>query len=351
MRTILLTGGTGYIGSAIALHLIKQGYQVIIFDRQEPRGFLSRACHLTPSEIYYGEEDQLLFCQGDYADSPLLSYIFDTYHVSCVIHCAASIEVGLSVRNPALFYENNLIKTFALLESMRAHAVTNIIFSSSAAVYGVPEKTPLSEEQKTSPVNPYGNTKLAIEYLLKDYANAYGIHAIAFRFFNAAGALPDYDLGERHNPETHLIPLILQAAYKGTPFTVFGKNYQTTDGTCIRDYIHIQDIACAHYLALHYMETTTGFSAFNLGSGTGHSVMQCINSISTLTKLPLKTLYLEKRTGDPAQLVADISKAYTILRWKPEHSSLEEIIESAHEFETQNKTTAVLPPHQKERTL
>lgn len=314
--TVLITGGSGYIGSATVLYMMQNGYNVVIIDKVKPKS----------------QVNNVIFIEADYADQDKLDYIFSNYKIDAVIHFAGSIEVGLSVKDPELFYDNNVAKTLKLLESMKKHKINKIVFSSSCAVYGTPKTEYLKEDHARDPISPYGRTKYIIEMILEDYAQAYGLKAIALRYFNAAGALPEFFIGEMHEPETHVIPLIFDAIYNNKQFKIFGTDYTTRDGTCIRDYLHIYDLAKAHYLAVKYLENCSGFEAFNLGTGIGHSVRELISCVENITGKKLDVIEDARRVGDPAQLVADASKANNILGWQPSMSKLKEIISSAHEF-------------------
>jgi UDP-glucose-4-epimerase GalE len=323
-QTILVTGGAGYIGSHTAWQLSQQGYHVIIVDN---------FVHNQPWNHSWAT-----VIRGDIGNQQLLEQIFTAYSVTAVMHFAAFIEVGRSVTNPAACYQNNVVNTIKLLDAMRNHQVNYFIFSSSCAVYGTPQKLPLTEDHPKSPISPYGASKLMIEQILHDYAHAYDMRFVALRYFNAAGALPEYNLGEYHEPETHVIPLLLRAAMNNISFNVFGTDHATPDGTCIRDYVHVLDIADAHIKALAYLQAENLSDCFNLGTGKGFSVQELITATEELIHTKLAVNYTEKRPGDPALLVADPSKAYTTLGWQPKHSSLKNILRSAYEFELQNKS-------------
>jgi UDP-glucose 4-epimerase len=319
MQTILIAGGAGYIGSHTAYLLAKHGFQVIIID-----SFVHQQ-QFSPSWA--------TIIRGDFADIQLLEKIFTQYQISAVMHFAAFIEVGQSVKNPLAFYENNVSKTITLLQTMLQHNVRHVIFSSSCAVYGIPEYLPLTEEHPKRPISPYGKTKLMIEEVLTDAAKAYDFKYVSLRYFNAAGALPEEELGEQHKPETHIIPLLLQAARNQSPFTVFGNDYQTKDGTAIRDYLHVLDIAQAHVLALHHLQQGNPSDYFNLGTGNGFSVKEMIETVEQLHHCSLKIIWEKRRAGDPSILVADPYKARSILQWQPRFSDIEFIIRSAMAFD------------------
>lgn len=320
---ILVTGGSGYIGSAICMQLLISNHAVIILDKKEPVGALAQ----------FINSNAAYFFKSDFAHQVTLEYIFSHYTISAVIHCAASIEVGISVKDPAEFYTNNVSKTIILLDMMLKHRINKIIFSSSCAVFGIPTTQFLSEEHTKNPISPYGRTKLIVEMILYDYAQAYGLNAVILRYFNASGAWLEYDLGERHEPETHLIPCLLNALHSKKVFTLFGNTHTTPDGTCIRDYLHIKDIARAHEDAYLYLRSGhTGIQDFNIGTGVGTSIQEIINSVENLSKTSIEIKIDRARTGDPAFLVAHPDKAHTILTWKAQYSCIEHILETAYEF-------------------
>ena len=318
-QTVLVTGGAGYIGSHTAYLLAKQGYNVVIID------------NLAQGQKW--NADWATLVKSDFADVSVLESIFDKYKPTAVMHFAAFIEVGESVKDPLRFYNNNISKTITLLDTMKKHDINKFIFSSSCAVYGNPQRLPLIETHPKNPVSPYGRNKLMIEMALEDLQKAYGMEYVSLRYFNAAGAFSEQDLGERHNPETHIIPLALRAAKNKTPFFVFGDDYPTPDGTCIRDYLHVFDIADAHCKALEYLNEGNPSDVFNLGSGKGHSVKQMLEVIEKITKTKIELKHIKRRDGDPPVLVANNSKAFDILGWKPQHSEIENIIRSAKDFE------------------
>lgn len=284
-------------------------------------------------------KDKVVFIRADFADRYVLDHIFKSCKIDAVIHFAGFLEVNKSVRDPEPFYQNNVRKTLILLSKMREYKINKFIFSSSAAIYGLPAKPNLLlEEGEKKPINPYGNTKRIIEMILEDYAKAYHLQAIALRFFNAAGALPEFDIGERHDPETHAIPLLLRAAYESRPFFIFGDDYKTKDHSCIRDYLHIYDIAEAHYLSLqHLNKGFSGYDAFNLGTGHGSSVKELITTAEKVTGIKITTHLAPRRAGDPDCLIADPAKAQSILGWEPKYSSLEHILLTAHQFHTSQR--------------
>ncbi len=317
---ILITGGAGYVGSHAAWLLAHKGYRVVVLDT------LAQSPHFPHR---WAE-----FVCGDYGDRHLLEQLFKQYTFTAVMHFGAYTVVSESVQHPLAYYDNNVSKTITLLDVMVKHNVLSLIFSSSCAVYGAPQYLPLTEEHPCSPVSPYGTTKYMIECVLADCAKAYGLNYVALRYFNAAGAQAREGLGERHAPETHSIPLLLKAAQTGKPFYIFGTDYPTKDGSCIRDYIHVQDIAQAHYKALlHLVRDKNPSDVFNIGTGSGYSVKELIAAVQQVTRKELVVVSAARRAGDPALLVADALKAMTILQWKPLCSDLATIVSSAWAFE------------------
>ena len=319
MKTVLVVGGAGYIGSHAVKALIRTGHRPVVLDN------LSR-----------GYRDAVLtddFIEGDLRDYDRLMEVFRTYSVDAVMHFAALTYVGESVEHPELYYDNNVVGGLALLRAMRASGVNTFIFSSTAAVYGEPDVIPIPEDTVLLPINPYGTTKLFYERALSDYDAAYGMRYVSLRYFNAAGCDPDGEIGERHDPETHLIPLVLQAAGgKRDSITVFGDDYPTTDGTCIRDYIHITDLIDAHLLALGHLMDGGESDVFNLGSESGHSVMEVIDVCRRVTGREITAVMGERRAGDPPVLVASSKKAKETLGWRPSHTDLDEIVRDAWNF-------------------
>lgn len=340
-QTILVTGGAGYIGSHIALLCLQKGYRVIVLDTFAHRQHVPHPFEMTslleltalcedPTDV----QKNISVINADYADKNVLAEIFQHFNITTVIHCAALIEVGESVKHPRAYYNNNVIKTCTLLETMLDHGIYNIIFSSSCAVYGTPTQPTLSEDHPTNPISPYGKNKLIVEMMLTDFAHAYNLRFVALRYFNAAGALPNSGLGEQHQPESHLIPLLLRAAHEGSPFTLFGNNYPTKDGTCVRDYVHVWDIAQAHYKALEYLNNGGSSQFFNLGTGDGFSVQEMISAVEQTCHTKITCHVASQRPGDPAFLVADPTKARELLCWQPYYSNLTNMIESANTFYT-----------------
>ena len=315
--SILVLGGAGYIGSHTALELVRAGKDVVVADSLVT-GF--RAAVPEKARFYH----------GDIRDFDFLDDLFHREKIDAVIHFAAYSLVGESVTNPLKYYDNNLYGTKVLLEAMVKNDVKKIVFSSTAATYGEPENVPILESDRTCPTNPYGETKLAMEKMFKWTAAAHGLRYVSLRYFNACGADESGTIGEAHNPESHLIPLILQVPNgKRENISIFGTDYDTPDGTCIRDYIHVTDLASAHILAVQYLENGGESDIFNLGNGVGYSVKEVIETARKVTGQAIPAVETERRAGDPARLVASSEKAKKILGWKPVHDSLEEIIASA----------------------
>ena len=314
---ILVTGGAGYIGSHTAHELIRAGYDVVVLDNLVT-GY--RAAVPEGARFY----------QGDIRDIAFLDSLFEKEKIDAIIHFAAFSLVGESVSNPLKYYENNLYGTKVLLESMVKNGISRIVFSSTAATYGEPENIPILESDRTCPTNPYGETKLAMEKMFKWTGDAHGINFVSLRYFNACGADAGGKIGEAHNPESHLIPLVLQVPNgKRASISIFGTDYDTPDGTCIRDYIHVTDLAAAHILAVKYLLDGGKSDVFNLGNGVGYSVREVIEMARRVTGHPIPATETPRRAGDPARLVASSEKARRVLGWNPTHASLEEIIESA----------------------
>lgn len=314
--TILITGGAGYIGSHTAYCMVQQGYNVVIIDK-----------------LVHGQQWHHPWARcivADFADTQVLDTIFQENNVQAVMHFAAYAQVGQSVTDPLMYYDNNVSKTVRLVEKMLEHGVKKIIFSSSCAVYGIPQTLPLTEDHPCTPINPYGATKHMIERVLEDCRSAYDLQYVSLRYFNAAGGLPELGLSEQHVPETHLIPLLFQAAATNKPFALFGVDHDTFDGSCIRDFLHVVDIAQAHSLALTHLNNELPSDIFNLGTGTGFSVKQVIAAAEQVCKTKIPVVYAQKRPGDPAILVANASRARDMLGWKPTCSSLEFILQSAY---------------------
>lgn len=330
--SVLVVGGAGYIGSHMVKMLGAAGYNVTTFDN-----------------LSTGHRDTVLagsFIQGDLLNPDDLDRLFKNQQFDVVMHFAALCYVGESVKEPLEYYKNNVTGTVNLLEAMKSAGADKLVFSSSCATYGIPDKIPITEDEPQNPINPYGQTKLMVERILKDTAEAYNINSIALRYFNAAGCDPDGMLCERHDPETHLIPLVLLEAkriLKGgepedTTLCVFGDDFDTPDGTCIRDYIHVQDLCTAHMSAMEYLlkEKAAGFEAFNLGNGQGHSVRQVIDACSAVTGINITYRIAGRRFGDPARLVGGAGKAKSVLGWEQRFDRLETIIETAWQYAKKN---------------
>lgn len=316
---ILVTGGAGYIGSHTVAELLAKGEEVVVVDN-----------------LQTGHRQAVLggtFYQADIRDSEALSEIFKKHEIEAVIHFAANSLVGESVEKPLAYYDNNVYGSQKLMETMIQHGVKKIVFSSTAAVYGEPERVPIDEHDRTNPTNPYGDTKLAMEKMFRWGDAAYGLKSISLRYFNAAGAHPDGLIGEDHHPETHLIPVILQVPLGKREFiSVFGDDYPTEDGTCIRDYIHVMDLANAHYLALQRLREKEESGVYNLGNGQGFSVRQVIDVARRVTGHPIPDRVSPRRPGDPAVLVASSERAQKELGWKPQYADLEKIVDNAWQW-------------------
>lgn len=317
---VLVVGGAGYIGSHMVKMLHAAGHEVMTYDN-----------------LSAGYRDAVIagdFVQGDLADLAGLNAVFESFYPESVMHFASSIQVGESVLHPGQYYRNNFSNTLNLLDVMMRHSVRRLIFSSTAAVFGEPDYIPIDERHPRRPMNPYGCSKWMVEQALEDYRQAYGLEYVGLRYFNAAGADPDCELGERHEPETHLIPLILQSASgRRSGIRVFGRDYETPDGTCIRDYIHIVDLCSAHLRALHYLTAGNKSGCFNLGNGAGFSVQQVIDTVESVTGIKIKVSDAPRREGDPAILVADATLARVELEWRPVFTDLETIVVHAWAWE------------------
>ena len=316
---ILVTGGAGYIGSHCNKELFRAGYETLIVDN-----------------LIFGHRDFLKwgeFEKVDLRDLNGIKDIFDRYPIETVMHFAAFTNVNESVKNPQMYYLNNLLNTLNLLQVMLEFQVKKFVFSSTCATYGNPLEIPLTEDHPQNPINPYGKGKFTVEQILKDYSSAYDLRYVSLRYFNAAGADPEGELGERHHPETHLIPLILDAALgRRKDVKIFGTDYDTPDGTCIRDYIHVTDLADAHLKALKYLETGGKSQVFNLGNGNGFSVKEVISTAKKITGKTIKVIETDRRQGDPPILVGSCQKAGKILGWKPIYDDLSQIIDTAWQW-------------------
>jgi UDP-glucose 4-epimerase len=317
---VLVVGGAGYIGSHMALMLSQQGAEVIVLD-----------------DLSSGHADAVLsgrLAQGSIEDTGLLDHLFTDEKFDGVMHFASFIQVGESVRQPAKYYRNNVTHTINLLDAMVRHRVKNFIFSSTAAIFGQPEYVPIDEAHPKQPINPYGRSKWMVEQVLQDYDSAYGLKSICLRYFNAAGADPEARIGETHDPETHLIPLLLQVASgRRESAQIFGDDYDTPDGTCIRDYIHVLDLAAVHSLALAQLINGASSAAYNLGNGNGFSVRQVIETVGQVTMKPVPVIHAGRRAGDPARLVADSRLARKDLGWTPLYPDISTIVSHAWDWE------------------
>lgn len=315
---VLVPGGAGYIGSHFVRVLERLGVPVVVLDN------LSTG---------HRESVRGAFEEVDLGDRAALSDVFARHRPKGVVHFAAKCYVGESVAEPAKYYRENVIHTWNLLEAMREHGCRDIVFSSTAATYGEPRSVPIPSEHPQNPINPYGRTKLHMEHMMQDYATAYGLRPAALRYFNAAGCLPEEGLGEDHDPETHIIPLVLGVALgKRKAISIFGGDWPTRDGTCERDYIHVEDLADAHVRALAKLQGGAGGFACNLGTGTGYTVMELVELARKVTGHAIPVEIVARRPGDPARLVADGTKALELLDWRPKRSSLEQILKDAWEF-------------------
>ncbi len=317
---VLVTGGAGYIGAHTVKDLLKHGHDVVVFDN-----------------LCAGHRELVLTAElfrGDLLDPDALRSCFDSFSFDSVVHFAALASVPDSIQDPEKYYQNNVTGGLNLLEVMREYDVKNLIFSSSAAIYGSPKEGPIPEEHPKNPESPYGRTKWIFEQILEDYSRAYGLRSISLRYFNAAGADPSGQIGEWHSPESHLIPIVLEVAQgKRSQIEIFGADYDTPDGTCIRDFIHVSDLAEAHVLALQHLHDGPPCTAYNLGIGTGHSVREVVDTCRKVTGLAISTVESPRRPGDPPQLVADSSRAERELGWRPRFPGLPEIVETAWEWQ------------------
>lgn len=320
---VLITGGAGYIGSHTNRYLHDMGVETVVLD-----------------DLSDGHREAVIcgeFVQGSFGDRALLDELMEKHRFDAVIHFAAFASVPDSVIRPARYYRNNVTNMQTLLDACVAHNVKHFVFSSSASTFGEPQYTPIDEAHPQLPINPYGTTKLIGEKLLADYDRAYGLKYCAFRYFCAAGDSKDGVLGEAHNPETHLIPVMVKAAMSGKPFSVFGTDYDTRDGSCIRDFIHVLDLAQAHWLGLKHIMDGNPSDCFNLGSGDGFTVLEMINALAKVSGKPVPHVLAGRREGDPAVLVASSEKAARILGWTPKYSSIEGILTDAWNWENNRK--------------
>ncbi len=324
MKSVLVTGGAGYIGSHTVRELAGNDYHPIVLD------------HLKQGHAEAVPEGELIV--GDLADAALLDSIFDKEKVDGVVHFAGLCYVGESVSQPGRYYEENVGNGLTLLQVMRRHGVKKFVFSSSCAVYGDPLHLPIEEDHPKNPVNPYGESKCFIESILRQYDRAYGLRSVSLRYFNAAGASLDARLGESHEPEPHLIPRVLRAAQgEIEKIEIYGDDYPTRDGSCVRDYIHVQDLAIAHVAAYRWLDGASTSENFNLGTGKGYSVKEVIAEASRVTGQNIPSEVRSRRPGDPPELVADGRKAARLLGWKPQHSELKKILSTAWTWERNRK--------------
>jgi UDP-glucose-4-epimerase GalE len=328
--SVIVAGGAGYIGSHMVRMLRDSGWRPVVVD------------NLATGYADAVRADE--FRQGDIGDRAFMSEVIREFQPQVVMHFAASSLVGESMQHPAKYWRNNLLQTMSLLDTMLEHGVQQFIFSSTAATYGTPVQVPIPESHRTEPINPYGHSKLAVEHLLQDYSAAHGMRSISLRYFNAAGAHPDGSLGERHEPETHLIPLVLQVASGRRPFiSRFGSQHATPDGSCVRDYIHVQDLCSAHLLALKALQAGAATNVYNLGNGLGHSVNQVIEAARRVTGHPIPMRDDPPRAGDPPSLVADAQRARSELGWTPQYEDIETIIAHAWLWEQRMQASAPTP--------
>lgn len=314
--SILVCGGAGYIGAHVNKQLNLEGYDTVVFDN-----------------LIYGHREAVKWGElvvGDLKNIPDVEAVFKYHTIEAVFHFAAYAYVGESVKDPEKYYCNNVANTLNLLKIMRKYGCNRIIFSSTCATYGEPKKVPITEDMPQNPINPYGMTKLMVERIFRDYQKAYGLQFVVLRYFNAAGADPEGELGESHDPETHIIPLVLDAASgKRADIKVFGTDYDTPDGSCIRDYIHVSDLADAHLRALHYLEEGNPGDFFNLGNSIGTSVLEVVESVRRVTGREFKVTLADRRPGDPAKLVGSSEKARRVLGWKPQYGDIDTIVRHA----------------------
>lgn len=323
MNEILVVGGAGYIGSHMCKYLHRNNMQPVVLDNLS----LGHRKAVQWGPLYEGNMD----------DPELLDTIFSKHAIGAVMHFAALCYVGESMLLPLKYYNNNIASTLGLLDGMQKHGVNKLIFSSTCATYGEPEFLPITENHPQRPINPYGRSKLMMEQILDDLDAAHGLKSVCLRYFNAAGADPEGELGEDHKPESHLIPLVLQTALGQRPeLTIYGNDYSTTDGTCVRDYIHIQDLAQAHFLSLQHLLENGESKKYNLGNGNGYSILDVIQTAENVTGKKLSYSYADRRPGDPAKLVGSAELAISELGWKPEFNTLDSILKTAWNWHTNN---------------
>lgn len=320
---ILIAGGAGYIGSHINKLLNKNGFRTVVFD-----------------SLVYGHREFVKwgeFVLGDLSDRDQIRLCFKRYPIDAVMHFSAFAYVGESVIHPGRYYLNNVSNTLNLLEVMKEANVRYFIFSSTCATYGIPHEMPIAEDHPQNPINPYGRSKLMIEEILKDYDRAYGMRHVNLRYFNAAGADPDGEIGERHDPETHLIPLAVYSALGvRDDIKIFGTDYPTKDGTCIRDYIHVSDLSDAHIKALEYLMDKDASNSFNLGNGIGHSVREIIDAVKRISRKDVRVIESERREGDPPVLISNYKKAVEVLGWRPRYADVDTIVETAYRWHSKD---------------
>jgi UDP-arabinose 4-epimerase len=323
MLKVLVTGGAGFVGSHACKALAQAGHEPIVYDN-----------------LIRGNRDSVKWgplVVGSLGDGDCLSHAFKTHHPDCVMHFAALAYVGESMCDPALYYRNNVAGTIALLDAMSHHDVERIVLSSTCATYGIPKVIPIPDYEDQDPVSPYGASKLMVERILRDYHSAYDLSSVSLRYFNAAGADPEGEIGERHEPETHAIPLAIMAALGRIPtFRIFGTDYPTADGSAVRDYIHVSDLARAHVAALEFVRKEGGATAFNLGTGRGTSVIELVEAVERVSRRKVPIVRQPRRAGDPPILVAEAKVAWEKLGWEPEFLSIDEIVRSAYQWFVEN---------------
>jgi UDP-arabinose 4-epimerase len=319
-KNVLVTGGAGYIGSHTAKALASAGFVPVVYDN---------LVHGHRTSVRWGP-----FEEGDIGDSARLTAVLARHDIAAVMHFAAFAYVGESVTQPERYFDNNVAKSFVLLDTVRKAGIRHIVFSSSCATYGSPRRLPIAEDTPQHPINPYGETKLMVERALYWYGIAHGLSSVALRYFNAAGADPDGEIGENHSPETHVIPLVIDAALGRRIFEIYGADYPTRDGTCVRDYVHVSDLAVAHVQALRYLMAGGETTALNLGTGEGFTVREIIEMVQLVSARPVPHSIAPRRAGDPAVLVADPNRAMSLLDWKPTYSDLKSIVQTAWNWHT-----------------
>jgi UDP-glucose 4-epimerase len=331
MERILVTGGAGYVGSHAVRGLLRAGHAVTVYDNLT-------AGHRGAIEAISSTDGKVGLVEGDIRNRERVREALRDCGATALMHFAAWLSVGDSVRDPAGYYDNNVLGSMAVLDAARAERVTKLVFSSTAAVFGIPVETPITEDHPKAPINPYGETKLAIERALPHYERAYGLKSVCLRYFNAAGADPAGDLGEDHDPELHLVPLAIESANGGTPLTVFGGDYPTPDGTCLRDYVHVTDLADAHVRALASLAAGGPSTTYNLGNGRPTSVREVIDAVGRVTGRPAQWVVGPRREGDPAVLFASSDRIKKELGWRPQFEALETIVETAWRWRSRRPT-------------